>query len=327
MMNSIPRLVLLVFVLATAFASSALAQVSDYPNKSITLVVPLAPGGSNDILARLVGQKLEKKFGKPVVVENRPGAGGITAALGVVRAPADGYTLIAASSTMMSLNLTIRKSMPYDPRKDLTPLAMTVRTPFVLVVNPALPVRSLDDFVKYARGKQLAFGAPGPATIHRLMAEMLKNIFKLDFVYVPYKGTAPALNDVMGGHISFMFADIPPALALVQSGKLRGLGVTTAQRVSAMAEMPPLAEVGIPGFDMSSWHTIAIRSEVPGDIIGKVAAAIREGMAEPAVQKMLARDGAIPVISPPPDELRRFVDSETVRWGKIITDAGLAGSE
>jgi tripartite-type tricarboxylate transporter receptor subunit TctC len=159
------------------------------------------------------------------------------------------------------------------------------------------------------------------------MAETFKNIFKLDFVYVPYKGTAPALNDLMGGHISFMFADIPPALSLVQAGKLRGLGVTTAERVAAMPDMPPLAEVGIPGFNMSSWHTIATRSEVPRDIIEKLAAAIREGMSEPAVQKMLARDGAIPVISPPVDELRRFVDSETARWGKVIEQAGLAGSE
>jgi tripartite-type tricarboxylate transporter receptor subunit TctC len=321
------RLGLLTLAVAAGWMLHASAQPADYPNKPITLVVPLAPGGSNDILARLVGSKLEKKFGKPVIVENRPGAGGLTAATAVVRGPADGYTLIAASSTMMSLNLTIRKSMPYDARKDLTPLALTVRTPFVLVVNPALPIRSVEDFVNYARGKQLSFGAPGPATIHRIMAEMLKNTFKLDFVYVPYKGTAPALNDVMGGHISFMFADIPPALALVQSGKLRALGVTTAQRVPAMADTAPLAEVGIPGFDMSSWHTIAIRSEVPRPIIETLAAAIRDGMAEPAVQKMLARDGAIPVISPPLDELRRFVDSETVRWGKIITEAGLAGSE
>jgi tripartite-type tricarboxylate transporter receptor subunit TctC len=321
------RLGLLAIGGAAALMGGAQAQQADYPNRPITLVVPLAPGGSNDILARLVGQKLEKRLGKPVIVENRPMGGGIPAALGVVRAPADGYTLIAASSTLLSLNLTVRKQLPYDPRKDIAPLAMTVRTPFVLVVNPALPVHSVDDLVNYARGRQLSFGAPGAATIHRLMAETFKTIFKLDLVYVPYKGTAPALNDVMGGHISFMFADIPPAKQLVESGKLRALGVTTMERVAAMPDLRPLAEVGIPGFDMSSWHTIASRSDVPREIMEKLATAIREGMSEPAVVEMLTRDGAIPVVSPPLDELRRFVDSETLRWGKVIEQAGLAGSE
>jgi tripartite-type tricarboxylate transporter receptor subunit TctC len=315
--------------IAALCSSDAAAQVSDFPSKAITLVVPLAPGGSNDILARLVGQKLERKFGKPVIIENRPGAGGITAALGVVRGASDGHTLITASSTMMSLNITIRKQMPYDARKDLTPVAMTVRTPFVLVVNPALPVHSVDDLVKLARErkKPLSFGAPGPATFHRLSAEILRNMFELEFTYVPYKGTVPALNDVMGGHIDFMFSDIPPALALVKAGKLRALGVTTGERVAALNEAPPLKDVGMPGFDASSWHTIAIHSGVPREIIEKLAAAIREGMADPAVVETLARDGTIPVVSPPLDELRRFVDNETLRWGKVIEQAGLAGSE
>ncbi len=328
-MNSRARSGLLAFVLIGSWGAPSTAQVSDFPNRPITLVVPLAPGGSNDILARLVGQKLEKKFGKPVIIENRPGAGGITAAVGLVRGPADGYTMITASSTMMSLNVTIRKQMPYDPRKDLIPIAMTVRTPFVLVVNPALPVHSVDDLVKLAREKkgQLSFGTPGPATFHRLSAEILKNMFGLDFIHVPYKGTVPALNDVAGGHIAFMFADIPPALALIRAGKLRALGVTTGQRVEALNEVPPLKDVGMPGFDASSWHTIAINAGVPREIIEKLAAAIREGMADPAVKDILARDGAIPVVSPPVDELRRFVDSETERWGKVIEQAGLAGSE
>jgi tripartite-type tricarboxylate transporter receptor subunit TctC len=323
------RLVGFVLALNAAWVADVVGQVSDYPNRPITLVVPLAPGGSNDILARLVGHKLERKFGKPVIVENRPGAGGLTAATAVVRGPADGYTLIAASSTMMALNVTVRKHMPYDPRKDLTPLVMTVRTPFVLVVNPDLPVHSVADLIKLAREKkgQLSFGAPGPATFHRLAAEMLKNMFGVDFIYVPYKGTAPALNDVAGGHIAFMFADLAPALPLIRAGKLRALGVTPAQRVPALSEVPPLNEAGMPGFDATSWHTIAIRSGVPRDIIEKLAAAIREGMADPAVSEKLTRDGAIPVVSPSVDELRRFVDAETVRWGKVIEQAGLAGSE
>jgi tripartite-type tricarboxylate transporter receptor subunit TctC len=321
------RFGVLILVCATFGASRASAQASDFPNRPITMVVPLAPGGSNDILSRLVGAQLEKKFGKPVIIENRPSGGGIPAALGVVRSPPDGYTLISATSTLLAFNTTVRKSMPYDPRKDIQPLAMTVRTPFVLVVNPASSVRSVDDLVRLARQRPVTFGAPGAATIHRLMSETFKTIFKINATYVPYKGSIPALNDLMGGHIDFMFADIPPALGLVQSGKLRPLGVTPARRVAVLSDVPPLAEVGIPGFDMTSWHTIATRSGVPRDIVEKLATAIREGLEEPSVAQTLARDGAIPVKSPPPDELRRFVDAETVSWGKIIEAAGLAGSE
>ncbi len=328
-MNVLIRLGLATLAFVPCPVSRAQAQASDFPNRPITMVVPLAPGGSNDIISRLVGARLEKKFGRPVIVENRPAGGGIPAALAVVRAPADGYTLISASSTLLSMNITVRKSMPYDPRTDIAPLALTVRTPFMLVVNPSLPIHSVDDLVRYAREKQgrLTFAAPGAATIHRLMAETFKTMFKLDATYVPYKGSVPALNDLVGGHVNFMFADIPPALALVQAGKLRALGVTTASRVAVMPDMPPLNEVGMPGFDMSSWHTIAMRSGAPLDIVDKLAAAIREGLEDPAAVKLLARDGAIPVRSPPPDELRRFVDSETVRWGKVIEAAGLAGSE
>jgi tripartite-type tricarboxylate transporter receptor subunit TctC len=327
-MLTLARMGLLALVLVAIWLAPATAQVSDFPNKPITLVVPLAPGGSNDILARLVGAQLEKKFGKTVIIENRPGAGGITAALGVVRGPADGYTLITASSTMMSFNVTVRKHMPYDPRTDLIPVAMTVRTPFVLVVNPALPVHSVADLVKLAREKgPLSFGTPGPATFHRISAESFKTMFDLELIHVPYKGSVPALNDVAGGHIAFMFADIPPAMALIRAGKLRAIGVTTGERVAALKEVPPLKDVGMPGFDASSWHTIAVHSGVPRPIVEKLAAAIREGMADRAIADVLARDGAIPVVSPPVDELRRFVDSETVRWGKVIEQAGLAGSE
>jgi tripartite-type tricarboxylate transporter receptor subunit TctC len=326
-MNARVSLGLLAVALVVSSPPRALAQASDYPNRAINLVVPLAPGGGNDIMARLVGQKLEKKFGKPVVVENRPQGGGIPAALSVVRGPADGYTLIAASSTLLALNVTVRKSMPYDPRKDIMPLAMTARTPFVLVVNPTLPVHSVDDLVKLARTKPLSFAAPGAATFHRLTAELFKSMFKIDATYIPYKGSVPALTDLAGGHVDFMFADIPPARELIQAGKLRALGVTTAQRVPAIGDVPPLAEVGIPGFDSTSWHTIATNAGVPKDIAEKIAAAIREGMADPAVSDMLTRDGAIPVVSPPPDELRRFVDSEITRWGKVVEQAGLAGSE
>jgi tripartite-type tricarboxylate transporter receptor subunit TctC len=328
-MTTLARPGMLAFALVACSFTGAVAQVADFPNKAITLVVPLAPGGSNDILARLVGQKLERKFGKPVIIENRPGAGGITAALGVVRGASDGYTLITASSTMMSLNITIRKHIPYDPRKDLTPIALLARVPFALVVNPALPVKSVDDLVKLAKEKpgQLSFATPGPGTFHHLNAEIFKSTFGLSLVHVPYKGTAPGLQDVAAGHVSFMFADVPPARALIESGKVRALGVTTAQRIKAVPDVPPLAEVGIPNYNAASWHTITTTGGVPKDIVDKLAAEIRAVMSEPEVQDLLSKDGTLPQVSPSPDAMKKFVSDEIARWGEVITKAGIAGSQ
>jgi tripartite-type tricarboxylate transporter receptor subunit TctC len=311
-----------------AFCQLAVAQ-SDYPNRPVTFIVPFAPAGTTDILARLVSQRLEQRLGKPFVVENRAGGGGLTGALGVTRAAPDGYTIIMASSTLLATNVTFRKNLPYDPRKDMTPIALLARVPYVLVVNPALPIHSVDDLVRLAKAKpgQLSFGTPGPGTFHHLNAEMLKTIFGLDLIHVPYKGTAPALNDLAGGHISLMFSDMPPTLPMIHTGQVRALGVTSAQRVPAAPEIPPLAEAGIPGYDASSWHTVTTTAGVPQPIVDKLHVTIRDIMAEPAVIEVLTRDGALPQVSPPPAELKRFVEDEIVRWGKVIEQAGIAGSE
>jgi tripartite-type tricarboxylate transporter receptor subunit TctC len=281
------------------------------------------------LFARILGQKLEQRFGKPFVVENRPGGGGITAATAVANATPDGYTIMMASSTVLAINVTMRKNLPYDPRTALTPIALLARVPFVLVVNPALPIQSVADLVKLAREKpgQIAFGTPGPGTFHHLNAEMFKGIFGLDLVHVPYKGSAPALNDLVGGHIQMMFCDVPPAMSLIQAGKIRALGVTTAERVPAVADIPPLADVGVPGYDTASWHTVTTTGNVPAPIVDKLYANIRDIMSDPAVTEALVKDGAIPQVSPPPQELKGFVEREIVRWGKVIDQAGLAGSE
>ena len=249
--------------LVIASPGPAAAQTSDYPNRAVTFIVPFAPGGVTSLFARVLGAKLEQRLGKPFVVENRPGGGGVTAATAVARAAPDGYTIMMASSTVLAINVTVRKNLPYDPRKDLTPIALLARVPFVLVVNPSLPVQSVADLVKLAKDKpgQLSFGTPGPGTFHHLNAEMFKSIFGLDLVHVPYKGSAPALNDLVGGHIQMMFCDVPPAMSLIEAGKIRALGVTTAERVPAVPDIPPLAEVGIPGYDTASWHTVTTTAQ------------------------------------------------------------------
>ena len=310
-------------------AAQAQETASQYPSRPVTFVVPFAPGGVTGLFARILGQKLEQRLGKPFIIDHRPGGGGVTGAVSVARAAPDGYTIMMASSSILAFNVTMRKELAYDPRKDLAPIALLAPVPFVLVVNPALPVHSVADLVKLAKDKpgQLSFGTPGPGTFHHLNTEIFKSMFGLDLVHVPYKGTAPALQDVAAGHITFMFADVPPARGLIEGGKVRALGVTTKERVRAMPDVPALAEGGIPNYDTASWHTITTTGGVPKDIVEKLGTEIRGIMGEAEVQQILSNDGTLPQISPPPDEMKRFVASEIVRWGEVITKAGIAGSQ
>ncbi|AMN44283.1 Bug family tripartite tricarboxylate transporter substrate binding protein [Rhodoplanes sp. Z2-YC6860] len=308
---------------------SAEESAKDYPSRPVTFVVPFAPGGSTGLIARIIGQKLEQRLGKPFIIDHRAGGGGLPAVNAVAHGTPDGYTIMMASSTALAINVNVRKSLPYDPRKDITPIALIARMPYVLVVNPELPVQSVADLVKLAREKpgELTFASPGPGTIHHLNGELFKSMFGLNVVHVPYKGTMPALQDVAGGHVQFMFADVPPAKALVLGGKVRALGVTTLERVQALPDLPPLSEVGMPGYDTASWHSISTGAGVPKDIVDKLANEIREVMKEPEVQHLLAEDGAIPQLSPPPEEFKKFVDSEITRWGGLVEKAGILHSQ
>jgi tripartite-type tricarboxylate transporter receptor subunit TctC len=301
----------------------------DYPTRPVTFVVPFAPGGSTGLIARIIGDRLEHRLGKPFVIDHRAGGGGVIGVNAVAHGVPDGYTIMMASSTALAINVNVRKSLPYDPRKDITPIALLARMPYVLVVNPDLPVHSVADLVKLARDKpgQLSFASVGPGTIHHLNAELFKSIFNIDVVHVPYKGTAPALQDVVGGHVQFMFADAPPAKALIEGGKVRALGVTTAERVPALPDVPPLAEVGVPNYNTASWHSVSTTAGVPKPIVDKLAAEIHAIMSEDEVKKLLIAEGAIPQISPPPEEFKRFVDSEIVRWGELVQKAGILHSQ
>ncbi len=310
-------------------AAHAQESAAQYPSRPVTFVVPFAPGGSTGLIARIIGQKLEQRLGKPFIIDHHPGGGGVIGVNAVAHGTPDGYTIMMASSTALAINPNVRKSLPYDPRKDITPIALIARMPYVLVVNPDLPVHSVADLVKLARDKpgQLSFASVGPGTIHHLNAEMFKSMFGLDIVHVPYKGTAPALQDVVGGHVQFMFSDAPPAKALIEGGKVRALGVTTLERVPALPDVPPLAEVGMPGFNTASWHSISTAAGVPKDIVDKLAVEIRAVMSEDDVKKLLSDEGAIPQVSPPPEEFKKFVDSEIVRWGGLVEKAGILHSQ
>jgi tripartite-type tricarboxylate transporter receptor subunit TctC len=321
-----------VLIVALAFvglsAEGTMAQsAQDYPNRQVNFIVPFAPGGGTDILGRMFGQKLSDRFGKSFVVENRPGAGTVTAAVQVAKSAPDGYTIMMATSGTMAMNPTLYKKLPYEPGKDLVLVALICNVPFVLVVNPDLPVHSVADLVKVAKERPLSYGSGGPGAFHHLMGELFKSTLGIPMTHVPYKGTLPALNDVVAGHIQLMFADLSPAHALIQAGKVRALGVTTAQRVASAPEIPPLAEAGVPGFDWAAWQAVAAPGGTPKDIVTKLNDAMNAAINEPDVNKQLSGLQFIPVGQRSPDELDRFVKSETTRWAKVLQQAGVAGTE
>jgi tripartite-type tricarboxylate transporter receptor subunit TctC len=302
------------------------AAAQDYPAHQVTFVVPFAPGGGTDILGRLVGQKLSDRFGKSFVVENRPGAGTVNAATSVSKSAPDGYTIMMATSGTMVHNAIIYKKLPYDPAKDLKLAALICHVPFVLVVNNDLPVKSVADLVKLAKERRLSFGSGGPGAFHHLMGELFKVQFGIEMTHVPYRGTLPSLNDVIAGHIQLMFADLAPAYPLIQTGKLRALGITTAQRAASAPELVPLAEAGVPGFDWAAWQAVAVPAATPKDIVDKLNAAINAAIAEADVAKQLSSLQFIPVGNGSPEELDRFAKNETERWTKIMKQAGIAGT-
>lgn len=326
-MRSLPCWALV--VLAVVFAPHWDVQAQDYPARPVTLVMPYPPGGGTDFIGRLLTQGLERRLGQPFVLDYRPGAGSAIAATYVSRAPADGYTILYATSTTMAINVSVHKRLNYDPTKDLAPIAMIAVSPFVLVVNALLPINSVADLAKLAKSKPggLSYASNGAGGAAHLFAELLKTMLGIELWHVPYKGNAPALHDVVAGHVSMMFVDPSSSVQLVREGKLRALGVTTAHRAPMAPEIPPLAEVGLPGFDAASWHMIVAPGATPKPILYKLNVELGAIIKEPAAERELTRRGFVPVASGSPEELAAFVKSEIDRWGKVVRQAGAAGIE
>lgn len=318
-------------VLAMAGLALALvpANAADYPSRRITLIAPWPPAGAIDTLCRELAPGVGDLLGQPVVVENRPGAGSTIGTADAAKAAPDGYTLVMAGSGSLAISPTLYKQLSYDPRKDFTPIALIARVPFVLVVNPSLPVQSVADLISYAKAHpgSLTYGSGGAGSPHQLFAEMFKSITGIEMTHVPYKGSAPALTDVMGGHVALMFADPAPALPLVKAGKVRALGVTSAARLPSALDIPPLAEAGVPGFDASGWGMVVAPAHTPGPIVTELYDAFRAVESRPEIRDRLILLGSAPQTSPPPGTLQAFIDDEMLRWGKIVRTAGVAGTE
>jgi len=292
------------------------------------LIVPFAPGGSVDIVARIAGQKLAERLGKPVVVENRPGGSTLVAASAVAKASPDGYTLMIAPSGTLAINATLYNKLPYDPLRDFAAVALITVVPLVLVVNPALPVRSVPDLISLSKEKpgQLSYASAGAGSSLHLAAELFKGLTGIELTHVPYKGGAPAMSDVVAGHVSLMFADTGVALPQIREGNVRALGVSSMARLSAAPDIPSIAEA-VPGYDAASWQMVVAPAGTPKEIVAKLRGEIAAVMASPDIRERLAQIGLIAVVSPPPEDVKRFLKSEITRWGAIVQRAGLAGSE
>jgi len=311
-----------------ALAMVSTARADTYPSRPVTIEVPFAAGGGSDLLARLVAKKLEDRLGKPFIVENKPGASTTLAAMTAVRAAPDGYTLMQATSTTMAINVSMLKKMPYEPLKDLVPVALLSSSPFFLVVNKDLPVKSVAELIALAKAKpnSLNYGSGGPGSMHHLSTELFESMAGITMTHVPYKATPPAMNDLLAGTIQVLFGDTTSLLPMIKQGTVRALAVTTAKRSSAEPDVPAVGET-LPGFESASWQMLVAPGATPPEVIDLLNREVHAIFSEPATIAELERRGIGPALTGPPVELREFVKKEIVRWSDIVRRAGLEGSQ
>jgi tripartite-type tricarboxylate transporter receptor subunit TctC len=309
---------ILVGFTCAVFTAAAFAQ---YPDRPVRFVVPFAPGGATDLLARTIGEKLSASMGQPFVVENRPGAATQIAAQFVAKAPADGYTLLMATSTTLAINKSLYSKLPYDPEKDFAPLSLVIQHPFVLVVNPNVSAQSVKDLIALAKAQpgKLSYATQGSGSFAHLSMALFQSMTGIEAIHVPYKGGAPALIDVMGGQVSMMFDNT--AHAHITSGKLRALAVTTRQRLSVLPAVPTLDEAGVPGYDLAAWQGVVTTAGTPKTIVDRLSAEIRKVLQMPDVRQRLTADGG-QIITSTPDEMAAHISREIVRFAKIVKDSG-----
>ena len=315
--------VLLASLVALALpAAQALAQKS-YPNKAIRMIVPFAPGGSNDIMGRLVAAKWTESMGQQVVVDNRPGASGIVGTDLAAKAAPDGYTVLVMSLTF-TVNPSIRSKLPYDTEKDLVPVTLIASAPLILVVHPSLPVKSVKEFIAYAKENpgRLNFGSGGPGSTPHLAGEMFKNMAGLEMTHVPYKGGGPALADLLGGQIQLMLENIPSTLPFVKSGKLRVLAVTSKMRSPTVPDLPTLDEAALKGYELTGWNGLFVPRGTPRVIVNQLHAETVKALAARDVKERLAAMSAEPG-GESPEKFAVFVKAEIRKWAKIAKEAGL----
>ncbi len=312
----------------TPLASSAQAQA--YPTRPITIMVPLAAGTGMDSLVRLYGEKLSQRLGKPVVVDNRPGAGLTLATAAVAAAPADGYTLLVATSGPMAIGPAIYKKLNYDARNDFVPIAFYVRSPFILIANPDLPFKTLPEFMKHAKesATPLNYSSVGPGSPQHLVMELVKHRFGLPMTHVPYRNSGQAVTDTAAGHVQVGFAEAGASIPVIRDGKVRALAVSATTRLPLLPDVPPFSEAaGAPDFEAVSWHILFAPAKTPREIVERLHAEMKEIMADPEMQQRAAAIGLIPQKVPSIEETQAYVRSEQDKWGALVKAVGMEGTQ
>ena len=305
------------------FVQVALAQAA-YPSRNIKMIVPYPAGGTTDFLGRLVAEELKTGLGATVIVENKPGAATTLGADQVAKAEPDGYTLLMATSTTLAINKTLYKKLPYDPVKDFAPIALVAAVPFALIANPQLPAKTLADFIAYAKSNPgLAYGSAGNGSPQHLGAEMLKTAAGIDIRHVPYRGSVPAMLDVIAGHIPFMVVDLQPALQQIREGKLTVLGVTTTKRIAAAPDIPTLAEGGLAGYELVAWQGVVAPAGTPRLVVDSLAAQIATLLADSATRDKLTRIAIEPLTGSTPDSFAAYIKTEVDRWAVVVRNSGV----
>ena len=316
------RKTFLLSALAFALGAPLVPALADptFPSKPIRIVVPFPPGGGVDMIARLIGEKLTAQWGQPVVIENKPGAGTLIAAQAVATAPADGYTLMAATVDTLAVAAALQPKPVTLPEKTLTPVTQIVRTPLFIAVRPDSPFTSLPQLIEAARKAPgtLSYGSAGIGTSHHMAMELLGIQAKVDVKHVPYRGSSPALNDLFGGVLDFAVLDSPVAMAQIKGGKIRVLAITTEARSPIAPDVPTVAELGFPGYSAMSWMGFAVALDTPPAIVDKLYAGIRAAVESPDVAQRLRSIGLEPVVSASPADFKRYADAERLRWTALI---------
>lgn len=313
-------------LLALAVLSAATAlHAQPYPGKTVRILVGFAPGGSTDVTARIIAQELNKLWGQQVVVDNRPGASGMIGAELAAKSPPDGYTMLVSPQTSIVVAPLLFKRMAYDPIKDFAPVAVVGSTPQLMVIHPSLSPKTFKEFAMFAKGnaKQLSYGSGGIGSTPHMAGELLNSALGIRTEHIPYKGEVPALADVIGGQIPFMFSNLPIALPHAKAGKVRALAITSLQRSQLAPEYPTVAESGIPGFDTATWSGLYLPAATPRDLITRVNNDVMKVLNAPEAKQRMMNQGIDQGIANTPEAHAAYVKSEIARWGKVIREAGV----
>ncbi|MBR1237313.1 tripartite tricarboxylate transporter substrate binding protein [Bradyrhizobium sp. AUGA SZCCT0182] len=315
----------LAVIIAVGFAASLnSAQAQNYPTRAITLVIPFAPGGSTSIVGRGIADKMSELLGEKVVVDNRPGAGGTIGTKAVAKSDPDGYTLVLGYTGTLAIGPSLYKSAGYDPRKDFAPIGLIGNAPNSLVVHPSFPAKTVAELIAHAKANpgKVNFGSAGAGTVSHITGEYFARTAGITLVHIPYKGTGPALTDLLGGHIPMAFAPIPASHPNVSAGKLRALAVTSTTRSSLLPDVPTMAEAGVAGFDASLYYGLAAPAGTPRPIIDKLNKVLRDALGSDEVKRQLANDGT--EITPgTPEDYADFIDKDEKKWSQLIKTSGV----